>query len=153
MAFFSLGKKPQFFSHDEASLIVDAIRTAEQKTSGEIRVFIERRCKYVNPVDRASEVFWNLQMDRTQDRNGILVYVATRDHQVAVWGDDGIHQIAGTEFWQGEVTRLITHFSRHAYAEGIRHVIIDIGNLLQEHFPYQGSSDKNELPDDIVFGD
>ncbi|GAO44762.1 TPM domain-containing protein [Flavihumibacter petaseus] len=153
MSFFSFGRKPRFFSHEETSRIIAAIREAETKTSGEIRVFIERRCKYVNPIDRAAEIFWNLQMDHTDERNGILVYVASRDHQVAIWGDEGIHRIAGTEFWQNEVTRLITHFSRHAYAEGIVHVVNDIGGVLAEHFPYKPGTDKNELPDDIVFGD
>ncbi len=153
MSFFSFGRKPQFFSHEETSRIVESIRRAEKRTSGEIRVFIERRCKYVDPIDRAAEVFWNLQMDHTKERNGILVYVASHDHQVAIWGDDGIHKVAGTGFWQEEVKRLVKHFSQHAYAEGIRHVVEDIGQVLEQHFPYRGDADKNELPDDIVFGD
>lgn len=78
--------------------MLEAIRSSEQKTSGEIRVYIESRCKYVNPIDRASELFWLLQMDHTQERNAVLIYIASKDHQVAIWGDDGIHKIAGPDF-------------------------------------------------------
>jgi uncharacterized membrane protein len=153
MAFFSSGSKPKFFSHDEAARIVETIRDAESRTSGEIRVFIESRCKYVKPVDRASEVFWNLRMDHTQERNGVLIYVATKDHQVAIWGDEGIHKVVGTEFWNTELKRLLHHFKSNAYAEGLLLVISDIADVLQARFPYKSTTDKNELPDDIVFGD
>lgn len=153
MGFFSIGKKQRFFSHDEAARIVEAIRAAEKKTSGEIRVFIEKRCKFVNPIDRAAEVFWNLQMDRTVHRNGILIYVASLDHQAAIWADDGIHQSAGGEFWQAEIAKMLAHFRDNAYADGIRLVVDDLGNVLHAYFPYEANTDKNELPDDIVFGD
>ncbi len=152
MAFFSFTKRTRFFTHDEAANIVQAIRDAETKTSGEIRVFIESRCRYVNPVDRAAELFWNLQMDHTQDRNAVLIYVASKDHQAAVWGDDGIHKVAGPDFWRTEVVQLLGHFRSNAYAEGLLLLIRDIGNVLQAHFPYKPTTDKNELPDDIIFG-
>ncbi len=153
MAFFSLGKKERFLTHDEAARIVESILAAEKKTSGEIRVFIESRCKYVRPVDRAAEIFWNLQMDHTEHRNGILVYVASLDHQAALWGDDGIHLKTGETFWQEEMGKLLHHFRGNAYADGIRLVIEDLGEVLHRYFPYEAKTDKNELPDDIVFGD
>lgn len=152
MAFFFLKRKPRFLTHDEAAKVLEAIGMAEKKTSGEIRVYIESRCKYVNPMDRAAEVFWNLKMDHTKDRNAVLVYVASKDHQVAVWGDDGIHKAAGPHFWENEIVQVINHFKQNAYAEGLVHAILDIGEILSQHFPYQSSTDKNELPDDIIFG-
>lgn len=152
MAFFFLKRKARFFTHDEANRILDAIREAETKTSGEIRVFVESRCKYVNPMDRAAEVFWNLQMDHTEERNAVLVYIASKDHQVAFWGDDGIHKVAGPDFWKTEITQVIDHFRHNAYSEGLIYAIKDIGELLGQHFPYKASTDKNELPDDIIFG-
>src|SRR5436189_1936120 len=91
--------KNRFLTQNEANMIVQAIQHAEKKTSGEIRVFIESRCRLVNPVNRAAEVFWKLKMDHTQERNGVLVYVASKDHQVAIFGDDGVHKIAGQDYW------------------------------------------------------
>ncbi len=152
MAFFFPTRKARFFTHEEASRVLEAIRIAEQKTSGEIRVFIESRCKYVNPMDRAAELFWNLQMDHTQERNAVLVYIASKDHQVAFWGDDGIHKIAGPDFWTREISLVINHFRNNAYAEGLVLAIRDIGELMSRHFPYKPTTDKNELPDDIIFG-
>lgn len=152
MAFFGIGRKAPFLSVEEAAQVVQAIRDAEKKTSGEIRVFIESRCRMVNPVDRAAEVFWNLKMDHTEERNGVLVYLAYKDHQTAVWGDAGIHQMVGDQFWNTEMRRLLQHFKTDDYVTGLQTVIREIGEVLQDKFPYQGDTDKNELPDDIVFG-
>src|ERR1700754_1592854 len=146
----SLFRKKDFFSPGENQLIVDAIRTAEKQTSGEVRVFVERRCRFVDPLDRAAELFFGLKMDQTAERNGVLVYVAIKDHQLAVLGDNGIHEKVGDEFWRKQVTKMISEFNRDNYSEGIARVVEDIGAALKHHFPYQGEKDKNELPDDIV---
>jgi uncharacterized membrane protein len=140
------------FTVDESARIVDAIRKTEQLTSGEIRVFIESRCRYVDPLDRAAEIFWNLKMDHTVYRNSVLVYVAVKDHQFAIFADTGIHSRLGNEFWQREVAQMARHFRENHYLDAILNVIQDTGQALQAHFPYDPNADKNELPDDIVFG-
>lgn len=152
MALFSFGRKKQYFSHDEQQAILEGIRQAETKTSGEIRIYVEDRCRYVDPLDRAAEIFWGLKMDMTKDRNGVLVYVAMRDHQFAVLADQGIHEKVGQEFWNREVEQMKEHFRKSAPAEAILSVVKDVGAALQSHFPYDRDTDKNELPDDIVFG-
>ncbi|MBL7736661.1 MAG: TPM domain-containing protein [Chitinophagaceae bacterium] len=145
-------KKRGFFSSSENDRIVNAIRKAETTTSGEIRVYIESRCRYVNPLDRAAEVFWNLKMDHTELRNSTLLYVAMKDHQFAIYADQGIHQQLGDAFWQKEAAAMSLHFRHNHYIEALLLVIEDIGSALMEHFPYDAAVDKNELPDDIVFG-
>ena len=147
-----LFKKKEFFTEEERQSIVDAVRTAEQRTSGEVRVFVESRCRYVNAIDRAVEIFENLQMQRTEMRNATLVYVAIKDRQLAVFGDEGIHQKVGNEYWANEVVKMISAFNRDNIAEGIRQCVLNIGEALATHFPYDRNTDKNELPDDIVFG-
>lgn len=151
MSFF-LRKKNRFFTPDQSRLITDAIRAAEQRTSGEVRVFVENRCSYMDALDRAAEIFFNLKMDKTRDRNGVLIYLAVKDRQLAVFGDEGIHQKVGTDFWKQEVQKMISSFNNENYTDGLIQVIGDIGEALQSHFPYEKSTDKNELPDDIVFG-
>lgn len=130
---------------------MNAIRAAEKRTSGEIRVFIESRCSYVDPVDRAIEVFFGLKMDKTEDRNGVVLYIAMKDHQLAVFGDKGIHEKVGTEFWNKEVNKMLSSFSRENYKDGIVQIVTEIGDALVSNFPYE-NEDRNELPDDIVFG-
>jgi uncharacterized membrane protein len=145
-------KKPEdFFSAEEKQLIVQAIRESERRTSGEIRVFVETKCRYMEPLDRAVELFYGLKMDKTDDRNAVLLYVAMKDRQLAVFGDTGIHSKMGTEFWQAEVAKMITHFSYSNYGQGIAGIVKEIGIALAHYFPHD-DTDKNELPDDIVFG-
>jgi len=152
LAIFPFFKKKAFFSAGENQSVVDAVRAAEKETSGEVRVYVESRCKFVDPLDRAAELFFGLKMDQTAERNGVLVYVAIKDRQLAIFGDLGIHQKVGDAFWQKEVEKMLTEFNRENYAAGISRVVHNIGEALKKHFPYNGETDKNELPDDIVFG-
>ena len=149
---FSLFKKKDFFSAEEQQLIIDAIRNAEMMTSGEVRVFVENKCSYVDAIDRAAELFFQLEMQKTDDRNAVLVYVAMKDRQLAVFGDEGIHKKVGNEYWNNEVHKMITNFNKENYATGISEVVKDIGEALTKNFPFNNDTDKNELPDDIVFG-
>lgn len=149
---FTLFRKKEFFTHSEQEAIVAAIKEAEVQTSGEVRVYVESRCRFVDPLDRAAEVFWALKMDQTEQRNAVLVYLAVVDHQVAIMGDEGIHQKVGDEFWRTEVSKMITQFRKQHYAEALVQVIKDAGEALKTHFPYDRQTDKNELPDDIIFG-
>ena len=91
-------------------------------------------------------------MEKTKDRNAVLVYVALKDHQLAIFGDEGIHQKVGTEFWNRELQQMIREFNRDHYADGIATCVRDIGEALHQHFPYNSTTDKNELPDEIIFG-
>jgi uncharacterized membrane protein len=141
-----------FFTSEDEEKIVQAIREAEVRTSGEVRVFIESRCRYVDPLDRAAELFFRLEMERTADRNGVLVYVAIRDRQLAVFGDENIHKRVGAEYWNAQVNKMLRSFNKKDYSEGLRQCVIEIGEALHQHFPYDRNTDKNELPDDIVFG-
>jgi uncharacterized membrane protein len=150
---FGLFKKKQreYFTPAEKDIIVKAIQEAERRTSGEIRIYVESKCEMVNPVLRAREIFYQLKMDQTASRNGVLLYLAMDDHQLAVFGDEGIHQKVDHEFWQKEVAIMLEEFKQKHFIEGIAHIIEDIGEALVTHFPYDGTTDKNELPDDIVF--
>lgn len=145
-------KQKEYFTQAEKDAIVAAIQKAEQRTSGEIRIYVESNCELVNPVHRAKEIFYQLQMDRTASRNGVLLYLAMEDHQLAVFGDEGIHQKVGHAFWLKEVEMMLSEFREKHFIEGICHIIEDIGEALVTHFPYDGTTDKNELPDEIVFG-
>ena len=149
---FSLFKKKEFFSKEENDKIVDAIRNAEKYTSGEVRVFVESKCKFIDPLDRAIEIFSELKMENTRDRNAVLLYVALKDRQLAMYADKGIHQLVGDQFWEEAVNKILLHFNKENYANGISHCITEIGEVLQERFPYNEADDKNELPDEIIFG-
>ena len=146
-------KKPQdFFSQKEKDQITEAIKKAETKTSGEIRVFIENKCKYPDALDHAKELFSELKMEATQERNGVLIYVAIKDRKLAVYGDKGIHEKLGDEYWNNAVKAMVSQFTGNNYAKGIENMIQSVGDALKQHFPYNADTDTNELSDEIVFG-
>ena len=145
-------KKRSLFSEEDNRIIVKAIRHAEQRTSGEVRVFVESRCSWVDAIDRAAEIFFTLQMEKTEQRNAVLVYIALKDRQLAVFGDEGIHKKVGTEYWHKVVAEMLSTFNKEDYAKGIAECVIQIGEALNTTFPFDRDTDKNELPDTIVFG-
>ncbi len=145
-------KQQLFFTSEEQQAIVQAVGEAEKRTSGEIRVYVESRCSFVNALDRATDVFHKLKMEATTQRNAVLVYVAMTDRQLAVYADEGIYQKEGKVFWNDAVKKILSHFNKQDYAKGIAGVVHEIGESLASHFPFDASTSKNELPDDIVFG-
>ena len=152
MGLFSLFKRKEFFSEAQKERIVSAIRAMEQQTSGEIRVFVESKNPFMDPVDRAAEVFFKLKMEKTDQRNGVLLYIATKHKELALFGDEGIYKATGAGFWNNAVKNMISHFNGDDICEGMVQCIHEVGETLKEKFPYNRTEDKNELPDEIVFG-
>ncbi|MGC4102214.1 TPM domain-containing protein [Ferruginibacter sp.] len=152
MALFPLFKKKEFFSAEDKEQIVEAIRIAEKETSGEIRVFVESKNAFVDPIDRAAEIFYKLKMQDTEHRNAVLLYIAMKDKQLALFADEGIYKQAGADYWNNAVKNMISQFTSENISKGIEQCILQVGQTLKEKFPYSPTDDKNELPDEIVFG-
>ena len=152
MAIFPFFKTKPFFSEQEQARIVEAIRIAEKETSGEIRLYVESKNPFMDPLDRAKEIFFQLNMQDTADRNAVLLYIAMKHHELALFGDEGIHQKVGADYWKQAVKNMIAQFANQHIVDGIEQCVLQIGQTLKETFPYNSSTDKNELPDDLVFG-
>lgn len=140
-----------FFSDSQQKLITDAIAKAELDTSGEIRVHIESRCKE-DVLDRAAFIFKELEMHKTERRNGVLFYVSHEDRKFAILGDGGINAKVPENFWNNIKEQLLVRFKKGDYAEGLSEGIIEAGKQLKAHFPLQ-SDDVNELSNQISYGD
>lgn len=138
-----------FFTKEEQQNIVAAIKEAELNTSGEIRVHIENHCKKES-LERAAELFYELKMDHTAARNGVLFYLAVKDRKFAVIGDEGINKNVEHDFWNEIKDEMTTHFKEKQFAEGLITGILKCGEKLKKHFPYQ-DDDVNELSDEISF--
>lgn len=137
-------------TEEQQALIVSAIEEAELQTSGEVKVHLEPFCK-TNPMQRGKQVFNELELYHTQQRNGVLFYMAFEDHKFAILGDRGIHEKVGQDFWDSTKELMGSHFKKGELAEGLAEGIKMAGQQLKTHFPYQ-SDDKNELSNDISFG-
>ena len=150
---FSLFRKKELLDKDDQERVVAAIRSAESGTTGELRVFIESHCEYLDAMDKAREIFVNLGMANTERRNAVLVYMALTDHQFAIMGDEEIYNKAGGPiFWQHAATELKKHLKEGQVADGLVSCINELGKALALHFPYDPQIHRNELPDEIVFG-
>ncbi len=133
--------------------VVERIKAAELKTTGELRVFVEARCAYVDPMDRAKEIFAQLRMDQTEKRNAVIIYIAMKDRQFALFGDVAIYELAGgPKFWETAAQHLVAKLKEGKVGEGICGCIDELSNAMAAHFPYDPSIPHNELPDEIVFG-
>lgn len=141
-------KAKDFLSQLEQDEIVAAIRKAEQKTSGEIRIFISRH-KPDDAVAAAQAQFEHLGMHQTKHKNGVLIFVAPAARKFAIIGDSGVHSRCGDGFWRDVAAEMTGHFKKGEFTSGILHGIKKAGDLLAQHFPHN-PDDKNELPDDIA---
>ena len=144
-------KAEEFFSKSEEEQIVAAIKAAEKNTSGEIRVHIEASSKGKDPLERAVQVFQELEMHQTEARNGVLFYLAYEDHAFSIFGDQGINQKVPVGFWDSTRDQMQTAFKKLVFAEGLIAGITEAGEVLKAYFPYQ-SDDQNELDDSISKG-
>ena len=142
--------KKKYFTPTEERTIIAAIKEAELASSGEVRLFVESHCT-TDIEKRTVEIFKQLKMNTTRERNAVLIYLAIKDKRFAIFGDEGIHQKMGFQFWTNEAATMKTYFSESRIVQGLCAVIVDIGQALKVHFPYS-SDDKNELPDAPVYG-
>jgi len=153
MLFKKLSSADRLMTEENRKKLVESIGNAEKNTSGEIRVHMESRLKKdISPLDRAVEVFEKLEMHNTELRNGILIYVALDDKKFAIFGDKGINEKVGDDFWEKEKDEMGNYFGRGEIIEGIMYFIGRIGEKLKEFFPCQ-DDDVNELDNEISVGE
>jgi uncharacterized membrane protein len=138
-----------FFSKAEKQAIIQAIREAEKKTSGEIRVHLERKARD-NFYEHAKEIFNKIGMTKTKERNGVLLFIGLASRRFAVLGDQGINEKVPEDFWKDIAAQMQSDFQEDHFAKGITRAITAAGEQLREYFPYE-RDDINELSDEISF--
>jgi uncharacterized membrane protein len=139
-----------FLTEIEQKDLEGSIQEAEEKTSGEIRVHMENCCN--DPFERGKEVFTLLRMHETTEKNGVLFYLAVADRKFAILGDEGINSKVPADFWDEIKTVMVQEFAQGRFFQGLRIGILMAGDQLAAFFPAK-STDTNELPNTISFGD
>lgn len=137
-----------FLTPEEEKRIIEAIRTAEKNTSGEIRVHLENKKKHPPTIDYVWKVFKKLGMTNTKNRNGVLFYVDVNHKVFTIIGDEGINKKVPDNFWEEIKTIVINAFKNKKYTEGLIVGILKTGEKLKKFFPYH-KDDVNELSDEI----
>lgn len=141
--------QPKFLDENGEKQVIEAIRQAENKTSGEIRIHVEaERPKKQEIQERALYVFHELKMDATDLHNGVLIYLAFNDHEFYILGDKGIHEKVPENFWKSTRDVMQEHFKKGDFKNGLREGVEKAGDQLKTHFPV-ADDDINELSDEI----
>ncbi len=140
----------EFLGKENEKLVTQAIKNAEKMTSGEICVHIESVCKE-EVLDRAAYVFKMLDMHKTAQRNGVLIYLSIDDRKFAILGDAGINAVVPAGFWEEVKNSMVRRFAEKKFAEGLVEGIVMAGEKLKAFFPYR-KDDQNELSDEISYG-
>lgn len=139
-----------FFPDSESETIVQTIAEIEKNTTGEIRIHIEDVCEG-SPYNRAVEVFNKLEMYKTKEKTGILIYLSSEDKKIAVIGDKGIHDIVGGDYWQTIMEEMKELFKTQSVYAGVYHGLKSVGDKLIQHFP-EKRTPQNELSNEISYG-
>jgi uncharacterized membrane protein len=142
-------KASSFFTDGQQDQLLASISEAEKETSGEIRIHIEKTCEE-DVLDRAAWIFNKLGMEKTDQKNGVLFYLAVEDRKFAVLGDSGINSKVPTDFWDCIREVLSSNFREGKFTEGLSEGILLAGQQLKVHFPYH-KDDVNELTNEISF--
>ena len=141
-------KPKEFLRSIDRAKVVSAIRAAEGRTNGQIRVFVTRH-RPPDTMKAAQRAFARLKMARTHRRNSVLIFLAPETQSLAILGDIAVHEKCGEDFWQEVVEAMTTHLRRGEFTGAIVTGVQKAGAVLGEHFPRQ-PGDRNELPDNIV---
>ena len=138
----------EFLSALDQQRIVKAIGDAEERTSGEIRVHVQKRVGATDIRNLAERTFERLGMTKTAARNGVLLFIASEDRQFTILGDSGINEMVPAGFWDDVVAKLTSRFKSGEFTDGIIEAIEAAGEHLASYFPHS-ENDVNELSNDI----
>lgn len=128
----------RLLSSEDLEAVAAAVRAAEGRTAGQIRVHLERRC-VGDPLAHARRVFHHLGLHRTPHRASVLLYLAVDDRKFATVGDDGIHARVGSRFWDSVRDVLQRELRTGRVREGLVAAVGEIGRVLGTHFPPAGA--------------
>lgn len=98
---------------------------------------------------RAVEQFMVQNLQTTQGRTGVLIFVSLAERYAEIVAERGINKAVAAGTWQGIVDKLTADLSGGRAADGFVTAIEACGKHLAAHYP-PGSADKNELPNHLI---
>jgi uncharacterized membrane protein len=140
------------FPKSTLDAIQHAVAGSETRHSGEIRVAIEVTLdlaalrRVATPRDRALEVFGELHVWDTAQRNGVLIYVLLAERDVEIVADRGLDGRVGADEWRSVCEGMEREFRHGRWRDGALAGIAGVTALLAREFPATGPN-RNEQPD------
>lgn len=139
-----------YFLESDKNVILTAIREAESYSSVEIKIHVEHTCD-IDVLDRAGQVFEELNLSQTKLRNGVLIYMAMEDKTFAIIGDRGISEKIENLHWGEIKDHMKARFQAEEIVLGLTDGIRMIVKQLMDYFP-ACENEENEISDEISFG-
>ncbi|KAF0152261.1 MAG: hypothetical protein FD143_1183 [Ignavibacteria bacterium] len=143
----------QFFNDDDFLRISNQIKKAEKTTSGEIRISMKDERRFTDKGKTIRQLtekeFYKLNMHKTRDKTGILLFLLLHERQFYILADQGINEKVTQETWYSVRDEIQSKFQAGHFCDGILAGIERIGKILSEHFPVK-ADDANELSNKIV---
>ncbi len=143
-----LMKTAHFLAQLEHDRIAAAIREAENRSSGQIKVFVTRH-RPKDVLRFAKKAFRKLKLDRTENRNGVLILVAPAAQKVAIFGDTAIDTKSDEAFWDEVIRQMQPDLKKGEFTSAIIGAVERVGSMLAKHFPPDGSG-QNEISDEVM---
>ncbi|PKF72253.1 hypothetical protein CW752_16305 [Chryseobacterium sp. PMSZPI] len=138
-----------FLTNQQIASLVEAIQSAEEHSTGEIRVHIDSNTED-HHAKTAFEVFKELCMDKTTDRNAVLFHVNFEQKYLTIIGDVGIHEKVHQSYWDHLHDYITAEFAKGNYHKALKSAILETGIELKKYFPVKGEN-PNQLPNEITF--
>ena len=139
----------KFLSAEESQRLAAAIDHAENQTSGEIKVVILRHC-WTDIRAKAARLFEKLNLNKTKQRNCVMIMLVLSNREFLIFGDQGIHEKVGQGFWDDVRDVMSRKFAEDKFGEGLCEGVTTIGEKLARFFPRQ-QNDRNEIPDEVAY--
>ena len=138
-----------FLRDQQMASLVEAIQTAEDHSTGEIRIHIDSNTEG-NNAEIAFEVFRSLCKDKKKKKNAVLFHVNFEQKYLTIIGDEAIHAKANQTFSDQMHDQITTQFSKGNFHDGLKNAVLETGLELKKYFPIKGVN-PNELSNEITF--
>lgn len=141
--------KSNFLTDQQIASLAEAIGSAEEHSTGEIRVHIDSNTE-TDSAKTAFRVFEELCMNRTAERNAVLFHVNFEQKYLTIIGDTAIHEKVSQAYWDHLHDFMTSEFAKGNYYKSLKSGILETGLELKKHFPVTGEN-PNELSNEITF--
>ena len=98
----------------------------------------------------ARQMFLELGMTESEDRNAVLLFVALGERYVEIIADAGLQaKLSDTSVWDGVVARFVGQVRQGRIADGFVSAIEGCADVMAEHFPNREGAE-NRYPDRLI---
>lgn len=125
-----------------------AIAQAERATSAELKVVVTRY-GWGPLLQKGEALFRKHKLHETPGRNAVMILLVLANREVLVFGDKGIDERVGDDFWSGTRDAMLEHLRDGRLGDGLVAGVERVGGQLAEYFP-AGADNPDELSNEVV---